>query len=41
MEKVRAFIEEEGGWTVVGEIASPLLGGSGNEEFLIGARHGA
>lgn len=38
--RVRTFIEGEG-WTVVGEIASPILGGSGNEEFLIGARHGA
>ena len=41
VEKVRKFIEEEAGWTVLGEIASPILGGSGNEEFLIGARHGA
>jgi 23S rRNA (cytidine1920-2'-O)/16S rRNA (cytidine1409-2'-O)-methyltransferase len=39
VEKVRAFIEDAG-WTVVGEIASPILGGSGNEEFLIGARLG-
>jgi 23S rRNA (cytidine1920-2'-O)/16S rRNA (cytidine1409-2'-O)-methyltransferase len=39
VEKVRAFIEEAG-WTVVGVIASPILGGSGNEEFLIGARLG-
>lgn len=39
--KVRKFIEEEPGWTVLGEIASPILGGSGNQEFLIGARHGA
>ena len=38
--KVRDFVEQAG-WTVVGEIASPILGGSGNEEFLIGARHGA
>jgi 23S rRNA (cytidine1920-2'-O)/16S rRNA (cytidine1409-2'-O)-methyltransferase len=37
VEKVRAFIEDAG-WTVVGVIASPILGGSGNEEFLIGAR---
>ncbi len=37
VEKVRAFIEDAG-WTVVGEIASPIRGGSGNEEFLIGAR---
>jgi 23S rRNA (cytidine1920-2'-O)/16S rRNA (cytidine1409-2'-O)-methyltransferase len=38
--KVRAFIEAAG-WNVVGEIASPILGGSGNEEFLLGARKGA
>lgn len=39
--KIRKFIEEQAGWTVVGEIPSPIRGGSGNEEFLIGARHGA
>ena len=40
VEKVQKFIEEAG-WTVVGEAASPILGGSGNVEFLIGARQGA
>jgi 23S rRNA (cytidine1920-2'-O)/16S rRNA (cytidine1409-2'-O)-methyltransferase len=35
--KVRHFIEGAG-WTVEGVIASPIRGGSGNEEFLIGAR---
>ena len=39
--KIRKFIGEQPGWVVVGEIASPITGGSGNEEFLIGARHGA
>lgn len=39
--KIRKFIGEQVGWTVVGEIASPIKGGSGNEEFLIGGRHGA
>ena len=39
LAKVRTFVQEAG-WTVVGEIASPILGGSGNQEFLIGARHG-
>jgi 23S rRNA (cytidine1920-2'-O)/16S rRNA (cytidine1409-2'-O)-methyltransferase len=38
--KVRTFIEGRPGWTVVGEIPSPIRGGSGNEEFLIGARFG-
>jgi 23S rRNA (cytidine1920-2'-O)/16S rRNA (cytidine1409-2'-O)-methyltransferase len=36
VEKVRAFLQDAG-WTVIGVIASPILGGSGNEEFLIGA----
>jgi 23S rRNA (cytidine1920-2'-O)/16S rRNA (cytidine1409-2'-O)-methyltransferase len=36
VEKVRAYLQDTG-WTVVGVIASPILGGSGNEEFLIGA----
>ena len=40
VEKVRSFIEQAG-WTVVGEIASPISGRSGNAEFLIGARYGA
>jgi 23S rRNA (cytidine1920-2'-O)/16S rRNA (cytidine1409-2'-O)-methyltransferase len=38
--KIRQFIAEQG-WTVVGETVSPISGRSGNEEFLIGARHGA
>jgi 23S rRNA (cytidine1920-2'-O)/16S rRNA (cytidine1409-2'-O)-methyltransferase len=38
--KIRQFIEEEG-WTVISEIVSPISGRGGNEEFLIGARHGA
>ena len=41
VERVRTFIEGEGGWTILGEITSPILGGSGNKEFLIGARYGA
>jgi len=27
----------EAGWTIVGEMASPILGGSGNQEYLIAA----
>ena len=38
---VRAFIDVTPGWTVFAEMNSPILGGSGNEEVLIGARHGA
>ena len=36
---VRAAIEAQG-WTVLGLIPSPILGGAGAREFLIGARHG-
>ncbi len=36
---VRAAIEAQG-WTVIGLIPSPILGGAGEREFLIGARHG-
>ena len=28
------------GWTVAGRLVSPITGGSGNEEFLVGARRG-
>ena len=38
--KIRKFIEQQPGWTVVGVIPSPFPGGSGNEEFLIGAVYG-
>jgi 23S rRNA (cytidine1920-2'-O)/16S rRNA (cytidine1409-2'-O)-methyltransferase len=40
VEKVRAWLEEAG-WEVAGTIDSPIRGGSGNEEYLIGARRGA
>jgi 23S rRNA (cytidine1920-2'-O)/16S rRNA (cytidine1409-2'-O)-methyltransferase len=36
--RVRQFLETEG-WTVLGVIPSPIEGGSGNAEFLIGARN--
>ena len=35
--RVRNFLEAEG-WEVLGVIPSPITGGSGNVEFLIGAR---
>ncbi|TCT07270.1 23S rRNA (cytidine1920-2'-O)/16S rRNA (cytidine1409-2'-O)-methyltransferase [Tepidamorphus gemmatus] len=28
------------GWTVAGRLPSPIVGGDGNAEFLVGARHG-
>ena len=36
--RVWGFLEEEG-WRVLGVIPSPIRGRSGNQEFLIGARH--
>jgi 23S rRNA (cytidine1920-2'-O)/16S rRNA (cytidine1409-2'-O)-methyltransferase len=36
---MRAAIEAQG-WMVLGLIPSPILGGAGQREFLIGARHG-
>jgi 23S rRNA (cytidine1920-2'-O)/16S rRNA (cytidine1409-2'-O)-methyltransferase len=38
-DAVRAAIEAQG-WTVLGLIPSPILGGAGAREFLIGARRG-
>ena len=35
---VRAAIEAQG-WTALGLFPSPILGGAGAREFLIGARH--
>jgi 23S rRNA (cytidine1920-2'-O)/16S rRNA (cytidine1409-2'-O)-methyltransferase len=40
VETLRSFVESAG-WTVIGVIASPIRGGSGSEEFLLGARRGA
>ncbi len=37
-EKIAALVESLG-WRVIGLIASPIAGGDGNREFLIGARH--
>ncbi len=37
VEAVRAWVEGQSGWRVVDVIASPIAGGSGNEEFLLGA----
>lgn len=39
--EVRGFIQAQPGWTVFAEMPSPILGGSGNEEVLIGAQHEA
>lgn len=38
--EVSRFISTEIGWIVDGTIDSPIVGGDGNREFLIGARRG-
>jgi 23S rRNA (cytidine1920-2'-O)/16S rRNA (cytidine1409-2'-O)-methyltransferase len=38
VERVKEWIARQAGWTVVGEMQSPILGGSGNAEYLLGAR---
>lgn len=40
-EKISAWISGLPGWRVTGLISSPVTGGSGNEEFLLGARRDA
>jgi 23S rRNA (cytidine1920-2'-O)/16S rRNA (cytidine1409-2'-O)-methyltransferase len=39
--EVTAFIDATPGWKVFAEMPSPIAGGSGNEEVLIGASHAA
>ena len=36
---VTAWLSSQPGWRIAGVIASPIKGGSGNEEFLLGALH--
>jgi 23S rRNA (cytidine1920-2'-O)/16S rRNA (cytidine1409-2'-O)-methyltransferase len=38
VEEVRAWLAAQESWRVVGVVPSPIRGGSGNEEFLMGAR---
>ncbi len=40
LEGVRNWISARPGWSVIGDMSSPILGGSGNTEFLLGARYG-
>lgn len=39
-QQFAAWLAEQHGWQIDGVIDSPLPGGDGNREFLIGARHG-
>lgn len=38
VDDVRSWFETQSGWQVQGVTASPIAGGSGNAEYLIGAR---
>jgi 23S rRNA (cytidine1920-2'-O)/16S rRNA (cytidine1409-2'-O)-methyltransferase len=37
VDAVRGWLETQAGWRIVGEMISPITGGSGNVEYLIGA----
>lgn len=39
LASVREWIGAQPGWRIVGDMSSPILGGSGNAEFLLGARY--
>ena len=41
IELVAGWLGAQAGWRLVDVIASPIRGGSGNQEFLIGAVHGS
>ena len=38
VETVTAWLTEQPGWRIAGVVPSPVKGGSGNEEYLLGAR---
>mgnify|MGYP000220410677 FL=1 len=38
LDRVRQFLAARQGWSILGDLPSPILGGSGNAEFLLGAR---
>ena len=37
-DDIAAWLADEHGWSVAGLLPSPIAGGSGNQEFLLGAR---
>jgi 23S rRNA (cytidine1920-2'-O)/16S rRNA (cytidine1409-2'-O)-methyltransferase len=41
VSQVREWVETQPAWRVAGVIGSPIAGGSGNEEFLLGAVRGS
>jgi 23S rRNA (cytidine1920-2'-O)/16S rRNA (cytidine1409-2'-O)-methyltransferase len=38
VDSVTAWISAQDGWRIAGVVPSPIKGGSGNEEYLLGAR---
>jgi len=38
VDDIAGWLERRQGWSVIGTLPSPIAGGSGNREFLIGAR---
>ncbi len=38
-DAIAAWLARQAGWSVVGLIASPVTGGSGNREYLLGGQH--
>ena len=39
LDTVRDWLGRQPGWTITGDLPSPILGGSGNAEMLLGARY--
>jgi 23S rRNA (cytidine1920-2'-O)/16S rRNA (cytidine1409-2'-O)-methyltransferase len=39
VDEVTAWLAAQDGWRLAGTVPSPIRGGSGNEEFLMGALH--
>lgn len=37
VDKIRQFLQSQPGWHIAGQMPSPIKGGGGNQEFLIGA----
>ncbi|MBP0438787.1 TlyA family RNA methyltransferase [Tianweitania sediminis] len=37
-ERLRSWLEEQDGWTALGLVPSPIAGGDGNKEWLLGGR---
>jgi 23S rRNA (cytidine1920-2'-O)/16S rRNA (cytidine1409-2'-O)-methyltransferase len=38
VDMVTAWLSAQPGWRIAGVVPSPIKGGSGNEEYLLGAR---